>query len=70
MDDDCYVRPDYLGAVVGVFEETGAGFLGGRVVLHDSTDDPRVGTKDVELPVEIPPGASCRPASSTDATWP
>jgi glycosyltransferase involved in cell wall biosynthesis len=51
-DDDCYVCPEYLEAVVQVFEEAGGGFLGGRVVLHDPTDAP-IGIMDVEIAAEI-----------------
>jgi glycosyltransferase involved in cell wall biosynthesis len=49
-DDDCHPRPDYLRAVVEVFEESrrsnsdgarGLGFVGGRIVLHNP-DDARV----------------------------
>jgi glycosyltransferase involved in cell wall biosynthesis len=45
-DDDCYVRPDFLRQVHRVFETSPAGYLGGRVVLHDPTDAP-VTIKDV-----------------------
>ena len=45
-DDDCYVRPDFLRQVHHVFETSTAGYLGGRVVLHDPTDAP-VTIKDV-----------------------
>ena len=37
-DDDCYPQPDYLRAIVDVFERHQAGVLGGRVVLHDPAD--------------------------------
>ena len=53
-DDDCYPRPDYLRALVEVFEEHRVGFVGGRVVLHDPTDA-RVCVKDVETALEIAP---------------
>lgn len=45
-DDDCYVRPDFLRQVHRVFGASTAGYLGGRVVLHDPTDAP-VTIKDV-----------------------
>jgi glycosyltransferase involved in cell wall biosynthesis len=37
-DDDCYPQRDYLSALIDVFDEGGDGFVGGRVVLHDSGD--------------------------------
>jgi len=53
-DDDCYPKPDYLRAIVDVFERHQPGVLGGRVVLHDATDA-RVGVKDVPAAFEIAP---------------
>lgn len=44
-DDDCYVRPDFLRQVCRVFKQETLGYAGGRIVLHDPTDDP-VSTKD------------------------
>lgn len=38
IDDDCYPRPDYVDAVVRTFESRDAGFIGGRVLLHDPDD--------------------------------
>jgi glycosyltransferase involved in cell wall biosynthesis len=38
-DDDCYVASDYADAMVQAFaEHTEAGFVGGRVLLHDPED--------------------------------
>lgn len=59
-DDDCYPRADYLRALVHVFEQHRPGVLGGRVVLHDATDA-RVGVKDVEAALDIPPRTFIRP---------
>jgi glycosyltransferase involved in cell wall biosynthesis len=40
-DDDCYPAPDLLEHLVSVFEaDERIGYVGGRVLLHDSTDDP------------------------------
>lgn len=52
-DDDCYVRPDFLRQVHRVFETSKAGYVGGRVVLHDPTDAP-VTIKDVLTSEVIP----------------
>jgi hypothetical protein len=52
-DDDCYPQPDYLLALVDVFEEGRCGFVGGRVVLHDPSDA-RVGVRDTPTAIEIP----------------
>lgn len=59
-DDDCYPQPDYLRAIVEVFDRHGAGVLGGRVVLHDATDA-RVGVKDAPEAFEITPRTFVRP---------
>jgi glycosyltransferase involved in cell wall biosynthesis len=55
-DDDCYVRPDFLLQVCRVFEQEALGYIGGRIVLHDPSDDPAT-TKDVCTPEPIAPYA-------------
>lgn len=38
-DDDCYVSEDYVKSILQVFSDNPeAGFLGGRILLHDPTD--------------------------------
>jgi hypothetical protein len=38
-DDDCYVSPDYIDALILAFaSEPLVGFLGGRILLHDQSD--------------------------------
>jgi GT2 family glycosyltransferase len=38
-DDDCYVSKDFVDAILAVFEENSEiGFLGGRILLYDSSD--------------------------------
>jgi glycosyltransferase involved in cell wall biosynthesis len=59
-DDDCYPQPDFLLAIVDVFERHRPGVLGGRVVLHDGTDA-RVGVKEAPAPFEIAPRTFVRP---------
>jgi len=40
-DDDCYVAPDFVDAMIGAFREHPAvGAIGGRVLLFDPTDYP------------------------------
>jgi glycosyltransferase involved in cell wall biosynthesis len=40
-DDDCYPAPDWLERIHECFDESGdLGFLGGRILLHDPTDEP------------------------------
>jgi len=40
-DDDCYPAPDWLTRVVDCFgEDPSRGYLGGRILLHDSRDLP------------------------------
>lgn len=39
IDDDCYLAPDYVDAVLGVFDRhPGLGCLGGRILLHNPRD--------------------------------
>jgi glycosyltransferase involved in cell wall biosynthesis len=59
-DDDCYPHPDYLCALVSVFDEVRAGVIGGRVVLHDPADA-RVGVKETLEPLDMPPRTFVRP---------
>jgi glycosyltransferase involved in cell wall biosynthesis len=59
-DDDCYVAPDFLVQMCRAFEESQAGYVGGRITLHDSSDDP-VTTRDVARPEAIPPYGVLRP---------
>jgi glycosyltransferase involved in cell wall biosynthesis len=37
-DDDCYVFPDYIDAMISAFENRKIGFVGGRVLLYDPSD--------------------------------
>jgi glycosyltransferase involved in cell wall biosynthesis len=38
-DDDCYFAPDYVDALVAVFDEhADVGVVGGRILLYDQTD--------------------------------
>jgi glycosyltransferase involved in cell wall biosynthesis len=60
-DDDCYPRPDYLRALVEVFDEGDCGFVGGRVVLHDPGDAP-VGVTDVDQAIDIRPHSFVSPS--------
>jgi len=39
-DDDCYVAPDYVDAMVRAFEDATIGFIGGRILLYDKNDLP------------------------------
>jgi glycosyltransferase involved in cell wall biosynthesis len=61
-DDDCYVRPDFLSQVHRVFEASTAGYLGGRVILHDPTDAP-VTIKDVLTSEVIQPRRFLHPGT-------
>jgi glycosyltransferase involved in cell wall biosynthesis len=53
-DDDCYPTPEYLRALVEVFDEHRIGVVGGRVLLHDPTDA-SLSVRDVETPTDIAP---------------
>jgi glycosyltransferase involved in cell wall biosynthesis len=39
-DDDCYPNPNYLTAIMAVFEDKDLGFCCGRTLLYDATDVP------------------------------
>ena len=39
-DDDCYPQEDWLISIVEAFNESGASFVGGRVLLYDINDAP------------------------------
>jgi glycosyltransferase involved in cell wall biosynthesis len=54
-DDDCYLAPDYVDAVVEVFlSHPDVGCVGGRILLHDP-EDARVTIDERETPFEIKP---------------
>jgi glycosyltransferase involved in cell wall biosynthesis len=53
-DDDCYPRPDFLRALVAVFDEGSYGFVGGRTVLYDP-GDAAIGVKEAETAMDITP---------------
>jgi glycosyltransferase involved in cell wall biosynthesis len=54
-DDDCYLAPDYVDAVVEVFlSHPGTGCVGGRILLHDP-EDARITIDEREAAVEITP---------------
>ena len=57
-DDDCYLRPEHLRALVEVFAEHRVG--GGRVVLHDPTDA-RISIRELETSKDIAPETFVRP---------
>ena len=40
IDDDCYIAPDCLVQIETIFASADIGYLGGRVMLYDPTDDP------------------------------
>jgi GT2 family glycosyltransferase len=52
-DDDCYVAPDFVDAVISAFA-VGVGFVGGRVLLFDQADFP-ITIVTREAPFEISP---------------
>ncbi len=40
IDDDCYPSPDLITTLVREFVDPVVGFVGGRLLLHDITDEP------------------------------
>lgn len=59
-DDDCYPASNYLEAIKRCFSENDVGFCGGRVLLHDPTDQ-AVTTVQVQTRVDIPARSFLRP---------
>jgi GT2 family glycosyltransferase len=56
-DDDCYPDPKFLQTIVDCFEEDlRIGFIGGRILLYDSTDY-RITLQESEERQEISPGS-------------
>ena len=53
-DDDCYPAPDYLDRIADAFADSALDYLGGRILLHDSSDYPITIRVD-PLPTAIPP---------------
>lgn len=54
-DDDCYLAPDFVDAIVASFaERADAGCIGGRILLHDP-DDARVTIDERAVAVRIAP---------------
>jgi glycosyltransferase involved in cell wall biosynthesis len=39
-DDDCYPESDLLDGICEIFSDAKIGFIGGRILLHDPSDDP------------------------------
>jgi glycosyltransferase involved in cell wall biosynthesis len=62
-DDDCYLTPSYVDAVIHVFEEhPQIGFVGGRILLFDPEDLPlaidlRLDAVDIAPRKFVPAGA-------------
>ena len=54
IDDDCYPDPDYVDALLDVFREHPVDYVGGRVVVHDSSDA-RFTVREGDEPELLPP---------------
>ena len=52
-DDDCYPADDFLSEVWCGFKDPFLGYMTGRIMLHDPTDDPTT-TKESVAPVTFP----------------
>jgi cellulose synthase/poly-beta-1,6-N-acetylglucosamine synthase-like glycosyltransferase len=52
-DDDCYPARDFLTEVWSAFEDRSIGYITGRIMLHDPTDDPTT-IKESTAPVTFP----------------
>jgi cellulose synthase/poly-beta-1,6-N-acetylglucosamine synthase-like glycosyltransferase len=57
-DDDCYPAGDFLTEVWCGFKDPSLGYMTGRIMLHDPTDDPTT-TKESTSPITFP-GRSLR----------
>lgn len=52
-DDDCYPQEDWLISIIKSFESSGAGYIGGRVLLFDPDDAP-ITIQTSEQPLMFP----------------
>ncbi|TFH43899.1 MAG: glycosyltransferase [Lysobacterales bacterium] len=54
-DDDCYIAPDFIDSVARAFSKSPeVGMIGGRILLHDPSDQPITILEDTERR-EFPP---------------
>jgi glycosyltransferase involved in cell wall biosynthesis len=61
IDDDCYPEEDHLDAIFECFSnDSGLGFMGGRILLHDSMDR-RITIQESLEPLFFPPGSFINP---------
>jgi hypothetical protein len=54
-DDDCYPAPDFLARMWSAFADLSVGYITGRILLHDPTDEPmtiRVSTTPLTFPAK------------------
>ncbi len=65
-DDDCYVSADFLKEVARVFEDESIGFIGGRILLYDSSDAP-LSIRAEREPYRIAPYSFIRAGQLTGA---
>lgn len=59
IDDDCYPVPGYLNAILETFDDPLVGFAGGRVLLHDPSDQ-RITLQESTTALRIAPGIFLR----------
>src|SRR5713226_8363476 len=52
-DDDCYPAPDFLDRVWAAFEDGSVGYITGRIMLHDPTDE-RMTVNESSTPLTFP----------------
>jgi hypothetical protein len=58
-DDDCYPAGDFLSQILACFDEANLGYLGGRMLRFDSTDQP-VTIQTLESRVDLAPRSVIR----------
>jgi hypothetical protein len=54
-DDDCYPAPDFLARIWSAFADQSVGYITGRILLYDPTDEPmtiRVSTTPLTFPAK------------------
>lgn len=56
-DDDCYVAPDFLEAILAAFADPRLGYISGRILLFDPDDAP-VTIQTATEPKRFPAGAA------------
>jgi hypothetical protein len=65
-DDDCYPAPDFLARIWPAFADHSVGYITGRILLHDPTDE-RMTINESTKPLTFPAGSFIRSGAISGA---